>query len=208
MITTAPSIAVRPFIAVLTVVALLLAVGISGADAQVGDDRNVDAIVDDILENQGARRIGNVNPNEVDPALLEELGEAVMGRIVGYAGFSDLPEDHSWVGYRYILRGGNLRQLGRGRGMMGPGMMGFDRRSDRRPGTWGSYGMPQRWVPTWVWVVGIVLVLTVLALVMLLLRGGRDPGTGESNALAILRGRYARGEISREEFHQMKKDLS
>jgi len=69
-------------------------------------------------------------------------------------------------------------------------------------GGWALFGV----VHMLLWWVLIVLGIAVLA--RWLLGGGprrhRDPDT----ALAILRERYARGEINREEFEQLKRDLA
>ncbi|MBI3285634.1 MAG: SHOCT domain-containing protein [Burkholderiales bacterium] len=63
----------------------------------------------------------------------------------------------------------------------------------------GMLGMSLFWILP---VVGIVL------LVKLLWRSGGEPGrNGEKNALDILRERYARGEIDKEEFDSKKRDL-
>jgi putative membrane protein len=90
--------------------------------------------------------------------------------------------------------------LGEGSGYgwgMGPGMMG-----------WG-YGM---W---WIWPIFMLIFLVAVIIGIILLirwlttstgQGARATGT-EDSALEILRSRYARGEIDREEFEQKKKDL-
>ena len=214
--------------------------GEPGVSAQ--DVRDINTIEDEILENQGVRRIGNVNPNEVDPMLLEELGTAVMDeaagdqshrewmeQMMGGADSPELAEAYRWMGYRYLLAGGSLRDFARGPGMMGYGWGGtWDGEGwtprDRGPwgprrmprwrrdmlgnrSAWGGYGMPGPWVPAWVWVVGIGLVVGIIVLLVLLLRRN-GTGTRRSSALDILRSRYARGEISREEFQRMKSDLS
>ena len=59
--------------------------------------------------------------------------------------------------------------------------------------------------------VGWILILVVIGLVVwLLVRGslaGGSGGTERPRALDILKERYARGEIGREEFEQKKRDL-
>ena len=59
--------------------------------------------------------------------------------------------------------------------------------------------------------VGWILILVVIAVVVwLLVRGplaGGDGSTERRSALDILKERYVRGEIGREEFEQKKRDL-
>ena len=82
-----------------------------------------------------------------------------------------------------------------GWGMMGPGMM-------------GGFG--------WWWLMPILMVLFLILgiwAVVALVRGvsqPRDSDSGSSrpdSALEVLRKRYARGEISKEEYEEKKKDL-
>lgn len=54
------------------------------------------------------------------------------------------------------------------------------------------------------WLLPIALVVA-LAVYLVKLSGGRS--TTEKNALDILKERYARGEIKRDEFEQIKRDL-
>ena len=71
-------------------------------------------------------------------------------------------------------------------------------------GGWGLLGM----VHMLLWWGLIILGIAVLA--KWLFGGGhasRGPGSGD-NALAILRERYARGEIGKEEFDSRKRDLA
>ncbi|MDA8187799.1 MAG: SHOCT domain-containing protein [Dehalococcoidales bacterium] len=86
--------------------------------------------------------------------------------------------------------------------MMWPGMMDWE--------GWGAWG---GFSPFW----GIVMLLFwvlviagVVSLVVWLFQQGRPRETGAApggRALDILRERYARGEITREEFERMRRDL-
>ena len=82
-----------------------------------------------------------------------------------------------------------------GWGMMGPGMM-------------GGFG--------WWWLMPILMVLFLILgiwAVVALVRGVSQPSDSDSgssrpdSALEVLRKRYARGEISKEEYEEKKKDL-
>ncbi len=82
---------------------------------------------------------------------------------------------------------------------------------DWSPGPWGMHPMWGLWG---VWGIGMMLlgflfwIVVVVAIVLgirWLVRQGR-PEAGDS-ALEILRQRYARGEINREEFEAKRKDL-
>lgn len=84
-----------------------------------------------------------------------------------------------------------------GPGMMGPGMM-----------NWG-YGMGLGWsiimMAFWIAViVGIIFMIRWVVLSTDIRRKIR----GEDSALEILKQRYAKGEINKDEFKEKKKDLS
>lgn len=86
---------------------------------------------------------------------------------------------------------------GRGWGMMGPWMMGG----------WGfplvgGIGMLLFWA---------LIIAGVVWLVQSLARGAGQPGTNaptNESLLDILKRRYAKGEITKEQFEEMKRDLS
>ncbi len=83
-----------------------------------------------------------------------------------------------------------------GQGMMGPGMM-----------NWG-YGMGWGWsiIMMAFWIAVIVGVICLIRWVVL--STDRKSGSkSEDSAMDILRNRYARGEINKEEFEEKKKDL-
>ncbi len=96
----------------------------------------------------------------------------------------------------FAFANGQDRGSGMGPGMWGPGMMG-----------WG-YGMG------WLWfIVMVVFLIAVVVGIVFFIRwitlstgkGGMRP---EDSALDILKKRYARGEITKEEYEKMKKDIS
>lgn len=84
-----------------------------------------------------------------------------------------------------------------GWGMMGPGMMG--------PGMMGGFG--------WMWLMPIFWIVVLGLIVWAVVTAVRRPGEADSSsrstdsALEILKRRYARGEINKEEYEEKKKDL-
>lgn len=87
-----------------------------------------------------------------------------------------------------------------GWGMMGGGMMGSGR------GGWGTgWGFG--------WIFGILFMAAIVAGVVWLINSIASSGTGlsskqEESPLDILKKRYARGEINKQEFEDKKKDLT
>jgi len=98
---------------------------------------------------------------------------------------------------------------GGGFGMMGRGMMGDYRGNFPGRMQGGSLGVYE-------WVAVLSICLIPLGFVLLLGAGfawlvqalGKKDAGAESGALEILKTRYAKGEISKDEFEQMKEDLS
>jgi putative membrane protein len=78
----------------------------------------------------------------------------------------------------------------------GPGMMG-----------WGILGWFGPIMMVIFWVAIIVAIIFLVRWLMASGRGSRGP-TAEESALEILKKRYARGEIGKEEFEEKKKDLT
>jgi putative membrane protein len=67
---------------------------------------------------------------------------------------------------------------------------------------WHGYGGGMMWV---FW---ILIIVALVWLVTLATRRGGSPPGNEKSALEILKERYAKGEIDREEFEQKKKGLN
>jgi putative membrane protein len=91
----------------------------------------------------------------------------------------------------YVLDGGVRAQ-------MGPGMMGWD------------YGMGWFWSIIMVvfWIAVIVGIIFLIRWLVISSRTGGHVARSEDSPLEILKRRYARGEIDRQEFEEKKKDLT
>jgi putative membrane protein len=198
-------------------IALILMAGFDAyAEDEHGSGRSVDEILQEIRERQNLEKDDRIDAHAVDEALLEELGETVMAlmvpdpkrhewmdRMMGGEGSDALAEHHRWMGYRY-LRGGW--------GMMGP-MMGRDGRWGGMTGfspfnrcaSWGlgpmgfGHGGPVAWI-------AITLLAAAVIVVAILLVNKRRSSTA-SDFLGIVKSRFARGEISQEEYEQLRRDL-
>ncbi len=76
---------------------------------------------------------------------------------------------------------------------------------------WGDYGWGMGWGMGLGWLFFILfwvlIILGVLYLIKLIAGGGRSKKTTEETPLDILKRRYAKGEISKEDFDKMKEDL-
>jgi putative membrane protein len=101
--------------------------------------------------------------------------------------------------------------------MRGWGSAGWNRMGPGMMGNWG-FG-PFAWLGIiWMWLIPIGFIILVVAAVVWLMRGLSSEGTGRispnSNAESspspreILQTRYARGEITRDQYLQMLDDLS
>lgn len=149
-----------------------------------------------------------------------------MDRMMGGEGSTELASMHAWLGYNYLQNDGNLAGFGPGMmgfGMMGPGMMGGRNWAPDSRGSWSSFrGTPSGWHGAspfgwwsgpFLWIIGLLLLVLLVALVVALVRtrrlrgGSRSLAGAPESALAILQARYARGELSQEEYREMKKEL-
>ena len=224
-------------IIVLTLSVIFLIGGTTLWAQEDGHGRGVDVIINEIKQNQGVESITLIDPDQIRPTLLEELGDSVMGLMIadearhewmdemmGGEGSEQLASNHRWVAYNYLQNDGNLGTWGPG--MMGPGMRGswdqnWQNNDNWQNSGWGSGMMGGRaggwgygpgsmmgWSGNWWgWIITIVIIVVIAVLVVALIRARRGGTHGSPDALEILRSRYAEGKISREEYQQMLKEL-
>lgn len=64
------------------------------------------------------------------------------------------------------------------------------------------------WGMLWVWILGLILLFLVIWLIIRISDRDRPPaGPTEKSAMDILKEKYARGEISKEDYENRKRDL-
>lgn len=101
------------------------------------------------------------------------------------------------------MMGGYRGWGGSGYWGMGPGMMGWS-----YPWMWGNFG--GGWIGPLVAIIFFGLIIAaVIALIRFVIPRSRiqSTSTGTDYALDILKNRYAKGEINKEEYEQKRKDL-
>jgi putative membrane protein len=70
----------------------------------------------------------------------------------------------------------------------------------------GFYG--HGWGMGWSWILGLVVLMTIIWLVVKVAIQNNTTQSKDKSALDILKERYAKGEISKEEFEEKKRDIS
>ena len=187
----------------------------------------VSAVMTEIRQAVGVTGDGQIDASRVPDSLLESLGESVMEErlgnrqmhewmenMMGGEGSASLAAMHRQMGYS-SLRGGREGMMPGAMGGMMEGRAGF-RPGPRnqhwnRPGRMmgGMMGSGSGWGFAWAWVIGILFLVLVVLAILALLRYVAKPvkHAVEESALNILKARYARGEINKDEFEAKRKDL-
>ncbi len=211
-------------IIILTLSVMLLLVGTTLWAQVEGHGRTADVIINEIKQNQSVESIIQIDPNQVTPALLEELGDAVMGLMIGdeqqhewmdeMMGGEDSPQlasNHRWIAYNYLQNDGELNTWG-------PGMMGFGIGGHGMMGNWNFNRIGNGWGygpgnmmgwsgSWWGWIITLVVIIVIAAIVIAIYLSRKKGTSNPQEALEILRTRYAEGKITREEYQQMLKEL-
>lgn len=158
---------------------------------------SIDSVMNEIRQEQRLTNGQDIDVNKVSPKLLEELGDSVMEVMIansalheqmdkrmGGEGSASLAAIHQRIGYNY-LSGYPLGMTG----MMGLGW-GFG---------WGGMFM------------GLLFLIIIVLIIFFAVRAARGGNfTGQSSLespMEILKKRYAKGEITKDEFEKIRKDL-
>jgi putative membrane protein len=201
----------------------------SAVEGKSNHGKSLDAVLHEIRQAQGIKDNERIDCDKLTDQQFEEVGEAVMSlthpdpkeheimdRMMGGEGSPTLSAMHRMMGAAYLgcYRGGML-------GHMMPGMMGSGMMGAFSPGAWqGPSGMMNRsrgwhmmdyWDGGWFMMFMGIIFLVLLGFGIYLIvhsTKSRPSGTpSEQKPLDILKKRYARGDITKEEFERMKEDL-
>ncbi len=73
------------------------------------------------------------------------------------------------------------------------------------------YAMHYGWGMGWGWITGLIILVIFIAVIWIAARafsnGRMNYSSSQKSALDILKERYARGEISKEEYEEKKRDI-
>ncbi len=70
------------------------------------------------------------------------------------------------------------------------------------------HGMHEHvWAMGWVWIIAILFIIIVIWFIVKVVNLNNQQGSNSKTPLDILKERYAKGEIDKEEFEERKKDL-
>lgn len=166
-------------------------------------DRSTEEVIDEILDEQGVSSTEDIDCGDVSDTEFEALGEAVMGvmhpndeehelmdNMMGGEGSESLESMHISMGRQYLgCWVGSFGMMGGGSSMMGSWNNGFD----------FNWWM----VVPFMFMIGTPIVLVILGVMIL---GPKKKS--ENTALEVLKKRYAKGEISKTKFEDMKKELN
>lgn len=202
----------------------LLMLPVLSVKADSMDLKSVETIIAEIRQDQNIATTDPINISKVTSAKLEELGDSVMEQVVGNTavhdrmdialggdGSANLTNVHMRVGYNY-LAGVPITMMtfmGAG-GMMsfGGGMMGGYGYFPQNENYVGYGSMMSGYAVGWM-VAGLLgLVALIIGIAYLVTRSSKQKSSSSgSDALNILKTRYAHGEITHEEFLRMSEHL-
>lgn len=202
------------------ILALALGPVIPPAQSDDGHNRSIAVVISEIIESQNVSSQSELSCDFVTNDQFDALGDAVMQAMIGDdeahevmdnmmggEGSESLRSMHMAMGQRYLGCGegqfSTMGMMGAMMSMMGGSWRGGDGfMMGNFYSPWGmtglgGIGMLLIWV---IVIVGIVLLVKWLA-------GQQSMQSKGTSALDILKERYAKGEINKEEFEVKKKDI-
>jgi len=202
-------------VSLILIVSILIAVTLTSVSlADEMKIKSVDTILSEIRTEQGISSSEKINPDKVSQAKLEELGDSVMEAMIGNTAMHDqmdirlggdgsdsLKAFHINVGLNYLTDYPN--------GMMNlmSGSMMSNNNSYATSG-WNGYSMMNSYASVGVFVgFFLLLLIVVIALIVLAILKSKKPTVANEKSLEILGRRYANGEITKEEFDVMTKNI-
>ena len=185
--------------------------------------KSIDAVMAEIRQEQKLNSSDQIDPAKVSHKMLEELGDSVMEAMIGNSamhdqmdnnlggdGSSTLTAFHEKLGYNYLSGYPNgMMDLMTG-GMMGGGALAGNRIGtvgNNRFGMMGSFGGGGMILGIFLF---LVVVAVIIAFIVILSRNNkyRKMGTYVETPLEILNRRFASGELSKEDYDNMKRNLN
>ena len=191
--------------------------------------KSIDTIMSEIKTEQGVQSNDKISVDKVSQAKLEELGDSVMETMIGNTAMHDqmdiriggegsaaLMAFHIRLGYNY-LAGYPIGMMS----LMSSGMMGTNGVLNNNGGFKGMMGYNNFWgingmMGNYGWIgllVGSILLIVFILIIVFVIRAfSRKPHNDSINSpmnssINILKERYAKGEITREEYEKMRNDL-
>ncbi len=208
---------------IMAVVALLVVTTPMHADSDKVDEHGkpIEDVLQDIRENLGLSSGEEIDPRKVSDKDLEELGEAVMSimhpdteehrlmdDMMGGEGSRRLAQMHRMMGYQYLSGKSSEKYgySGKGLGMRGKGMMDYGMMGSMMGGNWMHFSIGR----ISLWVLALIILGLLIYVIVRLQRGttGATRTEAGETPLEIVKKRYARGEINREEYDKLRKDLA
>jgi putative membrane protein len=213
--------------ATIILTSIMLLIGcfpLSAADTTKVWNKNasLNQVTQEIMKSQGVTDMKSINCSKVTDKQMEDLGDAFMDvmhpdstehnfmdRMMGGENSPTLSSMKRIMGARYLgcYRGDEYS------GMMSPswggrGSRDWDDYSSNRRWSYmmhgyGPWGMMGGYGMGFMWIIPFIMIVLVILLVV---RWVRPAGVAET-PIDILEKRYAKGEITKEEFDQKKKDL-
>ena len=186
--------------------------------------RSIDNILSDIHKEQGVKDIDKINPDKVNPQLLEELGDAVMEKMIGNhdrheqmdqmmggEGSTNLTAMHQRIGYNYLK--GNIysyQDMMKYSGMMNE----YPAKTSNNfkegfPMMWNKYEMMNGfgWLGYLIGIIILIIIgIAIFFVIKLVLKKNNNSQKIEF-PIDILKNRYVKGEISKKEYELMKKNI-